>query len=167
MSRAAVIVVSDRAAAGAYEDRSGPVVVAALRAGGFECADATVVADGADSVADAIRAALDSGARLVVTSGGTGVGPRDRTPEGTRPALSRELPGLAEALRRAGEPETPMAMVSRGLAGVVDEARALVVNLPGNPAAVTTGIPVILAVARHVIGQLDGAGHASRREGRL
>ncbi len=94
-----------------------------------------------------------------MTSGGTGVSPRDRTPEGTRPVLSRELPGVAEAMRRAGEAQTSMAIVSRGLVGVVDRRRALVVNLPGSPAGVETGLRVVLPIAGHVLGQLEGGDH--------
>lgn len=162
--RAIVITVSDRSAAGLREDRSGPAAVAALQAGGLECDDAVVVPDGADSVEAALRAALADGARLIVTTGGTGVGPRDATPEGTARVLSREVPGIAEELRRIGASEKPGGMLSRGLAGVVDPsdggAGALVVNLPGSTAAVASGIPVILSVARHVIDQLAGGDHA-------
>ena len=164
--RAIVITVSDRSAAGAREDRSGPAAVAALRAGGWDCADPVVVPDGADSVEAALRAALAEGARLIVTTGGTGVSPRDATPEGTARVLTRQVPGIAEELRRLGASEKPGGMLSRGLAGVVDaapsgaRAGALVVNLPGSTAAVGSGIPVILSVARHVIDQLAGGDHA-------
>lgn len=158
-----MITVSDRSAAGLREDRSGPAAVAALRAGGFGCADPVVVPDGADSVESALRSALTAGARLIVTTGGTGVGPRDATPEGTARVLTREVPGIAEELRRIGASEKPGGMLSRGLAGVVDPAGggagALIVNLPGSTAAVASGIPVILSVARHVIDQLAGGDH--------
>lgn len=159
MPSAAVITVSDRAAAARRGDASGPVAVEALRAAGWVCPDPVVVPDGADAVEAALRAALAAGARLVVTSGGTGVGPRDRTPEGTARVLSRTLPGIGEALRRAGADETPAAILSRGVAGVVDAQRALVVNLPGSPRAVETGIAVVLTVASHVLDQLDGDDH--------
>ncbi|BDV31480.1 MogA/MoaB family molybdenum cofactor biosynthesis protein [Microbacterium terricola] len=163
MTRAAVITVSDRSAAGQREDAGGPIAVAALQAAGFSCDTATVVPDGADSVEAALRAALAAGARLIVTTGGTGVGPRDRTPEGTARVLTRDLPGIADELRRLGAAEKPAGMLSRGLSGVVDvdEGRggALVVNLPGSPAAVISGIPVVLSVARHVIDQLGGGDH--------
>jgi len=159
MRSAAVITVSDRAATGEREYRSGPVAVAALREAGWSCGDAVVVPDGADPVEAALRAAMAGGARLVVTSGGTGVGPRDRTPEGTARVLSRALPGIAEAIRRDGAAETPTAVLSRGLAGVNDAHAALVVNLPGSPAGVAAGIRVLLGVAAHVLEQLDGADH--------
>lgn len=163
--RAVVVTVSDRSAAGVREDRSGPAAVEGLRAGGFDCADPVVVPDGADSVESALRAALAGGVRLIVTTGGTGVGPRDVTPEGTARVITREIPGIAEELRRIGASEKPGGMLSRGLAGVVDAAPgvtagALVVNLPGSTAAVGSGIPLILSVARHVIDQLGGGDHA-------
>lgn len=159
MIRAAVIIVSDRSAAGTRADVSGPIAVAALRAAGFDCAEAIVVRDGADSVAAALQSSLADGAHLVVTSGGTGVGPRDLTPEGTRGVITREVPGIAEELRRIGAAEKPAGMLSRGIAGVVDPLGALVVNLPGSPAAVASGMPVILSVATHVLQQLGGGDH--------
>lgn len=155
--RAAVITVSDRTAAGTRADTSGPLAVAGLRAAGFVCEDAVVVPDGSGLVARALRAALDAGARLVVTTGGTGVAPRDQTPEGTAEVLDRTLPGIVEELRRRGSDQTPAALLTRGLAGVA--GRALVVNLPGSHAAVTSGMPVVLSVAGHVIDQLDGGDH--------
>lgn len=162
-----MITVSDRSAAGQREDSSGPVAVDALRAAGFECDAATVIPDGATSVADALRSALAAGARLIVTTGGTGLSPRDRTPEGTRSVITREVPGIAEELRRIGAREKPAGMLSRGVAGVVDPPEssssalgaALVVNLPGSPGAVASGIPIVLSVARHVIDQLGGGDH--------
>lgn len=155
--RARVITVSDRTARGEREDRSGPVAVAGLRDSGAFMVDATVIADGADSVEAALRAALDAGIRLVVTTGGTGVSPRDQTPEGTARVLDRELPGIAEELRRRDAAEKPHGMLTRGLAGVA--STSLIVNLPGSPAAVTTGLPVVLSVAAHVLDQLEGGDH--------
>ncbi|WP_159499199.1 molybdenum cofactor biosynthesis protein B [Microbacterium sp. 18062] len=157
MRRAAVITVSDRSAAGVRDDASGPVGVGLLRDAGWECPDATVVPDGADSVERALRAAIDAGADLVVTTGGTGVSPRDQTPEGAARVIEREIPGLAEELRRRGAAEKPAGMLTRGLAGVA--RGALIVNLPGKPAAVASGIPVVLSVAAHVIDQLAGGDH--------
>lgn len=157
---AAVITVSDRSSRGERPDRSGPVAVAALRESGFVCADPLVVPDGADEVEAAVRDAVRRGARLVVTSGGTGVGPRDMTPEGSVRVITRELPGIAEELRRRGAQEKPAAMLSRGRAGVVDPEGALVVNLPGSPAGVASGMPVVLSVAGHVLDQLAGEDHS-------
>lgn len=154
---AAVITVSDRSAAGIREDAAGPIAVEALRAAGASCGDAQIVPDGAASVAAAISRAIDAGARVVVTTGGTGLSPRDQTPEGTLQVLDRQVPGIAEELRRRGASETPMALLSRGVAGVA--AGALVVNLPGSPAAVRSGMPVILELAAHAAAQLDGEDH--------
>jgi molybdenum cofactor synthesis domain-containing protein len=161
---ARVITISDRSFRGEREDRGGPLAVGLLRDAGWDCPDAAVVADGADSVESALRDALGEGARLVVTTGGTGVSPRDETPEGTARVLSRSIPGIAEELRRSGLADTPLSLLSRGLAGVVDardgRAAAVVVNLPGSVRAVSSGIAVVLAVARHAVAQLDGEDHA-------
>ncbi|MFB3980029.1 MogA/MoaB family molybdenum cofactor biosynthesis protein [Microbacterium proteolyticum] len=156
---ARVITVSDRSAAGLREDRGGPLAVSLLREAGFECADAVVVPDGADSVESALRAAIAAGAGLVVTTGGTGVAPTDRTPEGTVTVLDRQIPGIAEELRRRGLADTPLAVLSRGLAGIADPA-TLVVNLPGSTRAVASGIAVIAELAPHVLDQLAGGDHA-------
>lgn len=157
MRLAAVITVSDRSAAGEREDASGPVAVEQLRAAGWECAPAHVVADGVDSVESALRAALAEGARLVITSGGTGVSPRDQTPEASARVIERHLPGIAEELRRRGAEGKPAALLTRGLAGTVQGA--FIVNLPGKPAAVAEGMPLIIAVADHVVDQLAGGDH--------
>ncbi len=160
--RATVITVSDRASSGVAEDRSGPLAVAFLEGAGFACPAATIVPDGAESVEQAVRAAIQDGSRLVVTTGGTGVGPRDLTPEGTAPVISRHLPGLVEEIRRVATLETPGGMLSRGLAGVVDGpagTSALVVNVAGSTAAVRSAVPVVLAVAPHALAQLDGGDH--------
>ncbi len=156
-TRAVVVTVSDRSAAGDREDASGPVAVEALRAAGYDCGDALVVPDGAESVAAALRQAIADGASLVVTTGGTGVAPRDQTPEGSALVIEREVPGIAEELRRLGAAEKPGGMLSRGLAGVA--GGTLIVNLPGSPRAVASGIPVVLSVATHVIDQLAGGDH--------
>ncbi|MCX6502790.1 MAG: MogA/MoaB family molybdenum cofactor biosynthesis protein [Microbacterium sp.] len=157
MRRAVVITVSDRASAGARDDQSGPIGVGLLRDAGWDCADAVVVPDGADSVEQVLRAHLADGARLIITTGGTGVSPRDETPEGTARVLDRLLPGIAEELRRQGAAEKPAGMLTRGLAGVA--GAALIVNLPGKPAAVADGLPIVLSVAAHVIDQLAGGDH--------
>lgn len=157
MSTAAVLTVSDRSAAGTRADTAGPVAVAALREAGFDCADASVVSDGADAVEQALRGFLATGIRLVVTTGGTGVAPRDETPEGTSRVIERMLPGVAEQLRHAGTAVTPTAMLSRGVAGV--SGRTFIVNLPGSPKAVAEGMPIVLSIAQHVLDQLDGEDH--------
>ncbi|MCK2035394.1 MogA/MoaB family molybdenum cofactor biosynthesis protein [Microbacterium sp. SSW1-49] len=157
---ALVITVSDRSAAGEREDRAGPIAVELLREAGWHCPDAEIIPDGASAVADALRRALARGIRLVVTTGGTGVGPRDLTPEGTRRVITREIPGIAEELRRSGRADTPLSVLSRGLTGIVDPAGMLVVNLPGSPRAVASGVPVVLGVAGHILDQVEGGDHS-------
>ena len=162
MERCAVITVSDRAAAGEREDLSGPAIVDALAAAGYSAA-VTVVPDGELSVASALRTALTDGARLVVTTGGTGIGPRDSTPDATREVIDRELPGVAELLRAEGRKHSPHAALSRGLAGVTaatdTHPPALVVNLPGSPKAAREGMEVLLELLPHILDQLDGGDH--------
>lgn len=154
---AVVVVVSDRSASGAREDRSGPAAVELLRAAEFVVGDPVVVPDGAASVEGALRTAVAGGASLVVTSGGTGVGPRDETPEGTRGLLAKELPGIGELLRRSSD--VPTAVLSRGLAGVTQEG-AVVVNLPGSPGGVREGLAVLLPLLPHLLSQVSGGDHA-------
>lgn len=162
MELSRVITVSDRSAAGLRPDLSGPALAELIRAAGYDV-EIRLVADGSESVREALRAALDEGARLIVTTGGTGVGPRDRTPEATAAVIDRELPGLAEAIRAEGRRHSSHAALSRGVAGVVDPSPgspgALIVNLPGSPAAVRDGAEVLLPVARHALAQLSGADH--------
>ena len=153
---ARVITVSDRAAAGVRDDRSGPLAAELLHAGDWETT-VIVVPDDREQIADAVRHAVAEGARLVITTGGTGLGPRDVTPEATAPLLDRAVPGIAEEIRRVGAAHIPTALLSRGLAGV--HGGALVVNLAGSPGAVRDGIPVVLSLADHVIAQLDGGDH--------
>jgi molybdenum cofactor synthesis domain len=151
---AVVITVSDRAAAGTRADESGPLGARLLTEGGWP-ARIVVVPDERDAIARAVRDAAVSGARLIVTTGGTGLGPRDVTPEATRPLIRIELPGIAERVRASGT--VPTAALSRGIAGVVGDA--LLVNLAGSPGAVRDGIPVVLDVAAHALAQLDGRDH--------
>jgi molybdenum cofactor synthesis domain-containing protein len=151
-------VVSDRCAGGAAVDRSGPAARDALESAGHHVMDVAVVPDGEASVAAALAKAVADGAQVVLTSGGTGIGPRDLTPEGTRPLLQRELPGVAEALRRHGATEVPTAVLSRGLAGVTADG-VLVVNLPGSPGAVRSGLEVLVPLLRHVVHQVAGGDH--------
>lgn len=157
-----VITVSDRCARGERPDRSGPAAVAALAGAGIACGPPRVVPDGAESVSGAIIGALGDGARLVLTSGGTGISPRDLTPEGTRPLLRLGLPGIAERLRAVSADSVPASVLSRGLAGIADStgnAGALVVNLPGSVGGARDGVGVVAPLVRHVLDQLDGRDH--------
>jgi molybdenum cofactor synthesis domain-containing protein len=155
--QAAVLTVSDRSAAGQRADTSGPLAAELLCAAGWD-AGVTVVPDEAERITAAISALIVAGARLVVTTGGTGVGPRDVTPEATRALLRQELPGIAEEIRRVGLGSLPQAMISRGLAGLCGSA--LVVNLAGSNGAVRDGVPVILQVAGHIVDQVAGGDHS-------
>ena len=154
---AVVVVASNRAADGVYADTTGPLIVEALRADGWDVGVPLVVHDG-DPVGEAIRTAIADGARLVVTTGGTGLTPTDRTPEVTRALLDREVPGIAEAIRAHGVAKgVPAAMLSRGLAGVAGSA--LVVNLPGSTGGVRDGLEVVVPVLRHAVEQIVGSDH--------
>lgn len=154
---AAVVVASNRAAAGVYEDTTGPLLVEALRDLGFAVDEPAVVPDG-DPVAAAVRAAAAGGARVVLTTGGTGLTPTDRTPEATRALLDREVPGIAEAVRAHGVAAgVPTAMLSRGVAGVV--GTTLVVNLPGSRGGVRDGLEVLRGVLVHAAEQVVGSDH--------
>ncbi|MGA9102064.1 MogA/MoaB family molybdenum cofactor biosynthesis protein [Aeromicrobium sp.] len=160
--KGAVVVASGRAAAGVYDDTTGPLLVDALSSWGFDTPEPVVVPDGA-KVGEAVRAALDGGADVVLTTGGTGINPTDRTPEATRPLLDRELPGVAEAIRAYGVANgIPTAMLSRGLAGV--SGRAVVVNLPGSRGGVKDAIAVLADVVPHAVDQLRGGDHAPRTD---
>lgn len=165
--RVAVITVSDRCARGEAEDRSGPILTGLLAREGFEDVVNLLVPDGADRVREAIERALADGARLVLTTGGTGVGPRDLTPEGTQGLIETELPGLSEAIRaRGANSGVPGAVLSRGLAGIVrmpdGASRGLVVNLPGSTGGVRDGAAVVLPLWPHLRDQLDGGDHSAR-----
>ena len=153
---ARVIVASNRAAAGVYEDTSGPIIVAWLRDLGCEVGEPVVVPDGAP-VAAALRAAVAAGVDVVVTSGGTGLTPTDRTPEATREVLDFEIPGIAEALRAVSREKVPTSVLSRGLAGVA--GRTLIVNLPGSTGGARDGRAVLAPILRHAVDQIRGGDH--------
>jgi molybdenum cofactor synthesis domain-containing protein len=157
--RAVVVVASNRAAAGVYPDRTGPVIVEWLCQRGYQTPDPVVVPDGSP-VRDAVALAVADAVDVVLTTGGTGISPTDRTPEATEPLLDRRLPGLADAIRSAGLPGVPTAVLSRGLAGVA--GRTLVVNLPGSTGGVLDGLAVLDRVLDHAVEQLHGADHHSQ-----
>lgn len=155
--KAVVIVASNRAAAGVYADETGPLIRAWLSEQGFVVDDPVVVPDG-DPVAAAISAAISDGARVVLTTGGTGLTPTDRTPEATLPLLDREVPGIADGIRSQGLANgVPTAMLSRGVAGVAGSC--LVVNLPGSRGGVKDGLAVLAPVLRHAVEQIVGSDH--------
>lgn len=150
MPQAKVLTVSDSVHRGEVEDRSGPALIAALQAAGFEVVDGRVVPDGVVSVADALRAMVEGFAGLVVTTGGTGFGPRDLTPEATAEVVERAAPGLAEAMRAV----SPKGRLSRGMAGAV--GRCLVCNAPGSPAGAVESLQAVIDVVPHALALLAG-----------
>lgn len=152
--KAVVVTVSDRAAAGTYADTGGPLAADLLARQGFS-ASVVVVPDEVDRIAGAIRDAVGDSADVVITTGGTGLSPRDVTPEATAPLLDRPAPGIAEAVRRAGS--VPTAALSRGVAGLV--GRTLVINLAGSMGAVRDGLGALEPLLGHAVSQLHGGDH--------
>lgn len=153
-SRAHVVTVSDGVAAGTREDRSGHALVELLRASGYDVSGPEVVPDAEEPITDAIVGAAVAEKDLVVTTGGTGLGPRDVTPQATSLLVDYQVPGIAELMRRVGEASTPMAALSRGVAGV--RGRTLVLNLPGSPKGATESLQAVLPILGHAIELLHG-----------
>lgn len=151
-----VIIASTRAAAGVYPDRTGPIIVDWLNDRGVATPAPTVVADGADVTA-ALSAAIHDKADVVITSGGTGISPTDRTAEATAALVDYQIPGLADAIRRSGLPHVPTSVLSRGVCGVSNGT--LVVNLPGSTGGVKDGLGVLDDVLDHALDQLEGKDH--------
>jgi len=157
MRRALAVAVSNRAAAGVYSDRGGPLVVAGLAEIGFAVDGPEVVPDGA-AVEAALRAAVAASYDVVVTTGGTGISPTDQTPEMTMRVIEHQVPGIAEAIRAYGVAHgVPTAVLSRGLVGVA--SRTLVINLPGSTGGVRDGLAVLAPVLLHAVEQIRGADH--------
>ncbi len=155
--RALAVTVSNRASAGIYADKSGPVLAELLRAAGFDASGPVVIADG-PPVEEALREAVEAGYDLVVTTGGTGLTPNDLTPEMTRVVIDREIPGIGEAIRAAGVAAgIPSAMLSRGVAGLA--GATLIVNLPGSTGGVRDGMAVLRSVLEHALDQAGGGDH--------
>jgi molybdenum cofactor synthesis domain-containing protein len=162
--RALAVTVSNRAAAGIYADKSGPVLVGLLREAGCAVDGPLVIADG-DPVEKALRDAVEAGYDVVVTTGGTGLTPADLTPEMTRRVLEREIPGIAEALRATGAAAgVPSAILSRGLAGTA--GRTLIINLPGSSGGVRDGMAVLASVLGHAVSQINGGDHVRADAGK-
>jgi cyclic pyranopterin monophosphate synthase len=154
--RALAVTASNRAAAGVYADKGGPLLVEGLRAMGFAADGPRVVPDG-EPVAKALREAVAAEYDVVLTTGGTGVSPTDRTPEVTRALLDHEVPGIPEAIRDAGRAKVPTAALSRGVAGVA--GRTLIVNLPGSSGGVRDGLAVLDRLLVHAVEQIHGGDH--------
>jgi len=151
---AAVVVASTQGAAGTREDTTGPVIGTWLSDHGFAVDAVTIVADA--DVAAELERVLASAPAVIITTGGTGMSPSDRTPEATRRLIDRELPGVAEAIRARGLPHTPKAALSRGLAGAAGDT--VIVNLPGSPGGVKDGLTVLDELLEHLVAQVAGGG---------
>lgn len=154
--RACVVTVSDRSSRGERPDTGGPLLAELLREIGCHVDDVVLVPDEVEAVQGALRGAAGGAYDLVVTTGGTGLSPRDVTPEATAPLLDRAVPGLAEALRSRGAAAVPTAVLSRGLVGTIGST--LVVNLPGSTGGVRDGVAVLASVLDHALAQLRGGG---------
>ena len=156
--RALAVTVSNRAAAGVYEDRSGPVLVELLRGAGCDVVDGPLIIPDGEAVEEVLRDSVTAGYDVAVTTGGTGLTPGDLTPDMTRRVIDREIPGIAEALRSAGVAAgVPSAILSRGLAGVASST--LIVNLPGSSGGVRDGMSVLGPILVHAIDQIRGGDH--------
>jgi molybdenum cofactor synthesis domain-containing protein len=154
---AAVITCSNRSYNGERGDDSGAIIDELLRDGGFAIAYRTIVPDEVERIRSAVREALAAGARVVLTTGGTGPTPSDVTPEAVRPLLEREIPGIAEAMRLVSREKVPTSILSRGVAGIIGDA--LVVTLPGSPGGARDGMAVLSPLFEHIVDQIAGGDH--------
>lgn len=162
--KAVVITISDRVFNEEYEDESGPLAVARLQEAGYDVGEVRVVPDSIDMIRSMINEVVSDGVRIIVTTGGTGVGPRDVTPEATLQKLKVQLPHIISAIVNKGLEKSPHAAVTRGLAGVTSQepGGVLIVNAPGSPSGVADAMDVIVPIGEHVIDQLDGKDHARK-----
>lgn len=158
-----VLTVSDRSFGGQREDRSGPAAIEALEQFGFLTEGPFLIPDGRSSVTEALGSAVEDGVDVILTLGGTGVGPRDLTPEGTAPMLGQSLPGVADGIRSAGSRKVPTAVLSRGMAGLSRPSdsghRCVIVNLPGSPGGTRDGISYLAPLLPHLLDQVRGGDH--------
>jgi molybdopterin adenylyltransferase len=155
--RTGILTVSDRVSRGQMEDLGGPAIAAVLMDGAFEVVYTDVVPDEEDRIADILAAWSDEGLDVILTTGGTGLGPRDVTPDATTRVAGRTVPGIAEALRREGQSHTAHAILSRGVAAV--RGTTLIVNLPGSPGGAREGAELLASVLPHAVAILHGGHH--------
>ncbi len=154
MSNAHVVTISDGAFHGKREDKSGPVLVSLLSLAGFEVEGPEVVPDEAERIVEAVTRAVARGVDLVVSTGGTGLGPRDVTPQAMSTILDYEVPGIGETMRRAGASSTPMAALSRSMGGV--RGRTLIISVPGSPKGASESLEAVMTIVGHAIQLLHG-----------
>ena len=153
--RAGVITISDKGSRGEREDRSGPEIIAMLKAAGIDVALAKIIPDEKALIKETLIDFADNHRLpLIVTTGGTGVSPRDVTPDATLDIIDKQIPGMAEAMRQASAAKTPHAMISRAVAGI--RGQSLIVNLPGSPKAVRENLAVIMPALGHAIEKISG-----------
>ena len=158
--RISIVTISDSVSAGKYEDRSGPSVAARCKELGWEIVSTTVLADEPIAIEAFLKKAADAGdgaVDLILTTGGTGVGPRDVTPEATQAAVERLIPGFAEHMRAEGRKFTERALLSRGIAGI--RAKTIILNLPGSPSGAVESLNAIAALLPHAVDVVHGARH--------
>jgi len=156
----AVLTVSDRSKEGIYEDKSGPRLIEIIRMhAGWDVAEIAVVRDEVDDIKSMLSKWCAEEVNLILTTGGTGFGPRDRTPEATKSVIEKDAPGISESLRAESLKKTPYAMLSRGVSGIT--GHTLIINLPGNPNAISECMDILIPVLPHALELLMGTGSAN------